>query len=62
MRTCNQFSFRSGDSPTNKRLSYVSEDDLTSEHQMIMEALRSKTNSLMIQQRVASDYLSDIEI
>ena len=27
-----------------------------------MEALRSKTDSLMNQQRVASDYLSDIEI
>ena len=44
--TCNQFSSRSADSPTAKRLSYMTEEDLTKEHYLIIEALVSKTQSL----------------
>ena len=47
VHTCNQFSARSADSPTAKRLSFIQEEDLSNEHYMIIEALMNKTQSLL---------------
>ena len=60
---CNQFSSTSygGESPKEKTLFSIEQEDLSTDHEQIIETIRKKTESLQGQQQIAMDYLIDIE-
>ena len=64
MILCNQFAstqYGNNDSPMAKKLSFIAEEDLSSDHDQIIEALRKKTQFVQSQHSLAVEYLQDIE-
>lgn len=64
MQSCNQFttSIYGNDAPVAKNLSLIFEEELSKDHDTILEVVRKKTQSLLGQNKMAMDYLSDIEV
>lgn len=60
---CNQFSNpnMSHDSPLQKKLSFITEEDLSSDHDQLVDAIRQKTQVLKNQHGVIVDYYNDID-